>query len=159
MSKPPADTASQQSESTPERVHAGVRHGWWPGWIWGIPIAALLVVIWLGARALLTGGTSISIRFNDAHQMKKENTDVILRGAQVGHVTDIKLDRDGTGVIVTASIDQAAAKFLTTGTRFWLQGASPSLSNLSSLGSLLSGPTIVLDPGPGPKTSHFVGLE
>ena len=47
-----------------------------------------------------------------------------------------------------ASIDNEAAKFLTTGTRFWLRGANPSLSNLSSLGSLLSGPTIVMDPGP-----------
>ncbi|HEV7138100.1 MAG TPA: MlaD family protein [Steroidobacteraceae bacterium] len=159
MSKPPAESASQQSESTPERVHAGVRHGWWPGWIWGIPIAALLVVIWLGARALLAGGTSITIRFNDAHNMKKENTDVILRGTQVGHVTGIELDKDGKGVMVSASIDEEAEKFLTTGTRFWLQGANPSLNNLSSLGSLLSGPTIVLDPGPGSKTSHFVGLE
>jgi paraquat-inducible protein B len=157
MSRPPADTR-QEAESSPERVHAGVRHGWWPGWIWAIPIAALLVVIWLGARALLAGGTSITIRFNDALQMKKENTDVILRGTQVGHVTGIELDEDGTGVIVTASIDREAAKFLTTDTRFWLQGASPSLTNLSSIGSLLSGPTIVMDPGPGSQASSFVGL-
>ncbi|HEX8757608.1 MAG TPA: MlaD family protein, partial [Steroidobacteraceae bacterium] len=159
MSKPPADGTRPESESSPERVHAGVRHGWWPGWIWAIPVAVLLVVIWLGARALLTGGTSITIRFNDAHGMKKENTDVDLRGTQVGHVTDIKLDEDGTGVIVTASIEREAAKFLTTGTRFWLQGASPSLTNLSSIGSLLSGPTIVMDPGTGSQASSFVGLD
>lgn len=144
---------------SPERVRAGVRHGWWPGWIWAIPIAALLVVIWLGARALLAGGTDITIRFNDAHQMKKENTDVVLRGAQVGHVTGIELSDDGTSVIVTASIDKDAAKFLTSGTRFWLQGANPSLSNLSSLGSVLSGPTIVMDPGPGRQASSFVGMD
>ncbi|MGH8319850.1 MAG: MlaD family protein [Steroidobacteraceae bacterium] len=142
-----------------DRVQAGVRHGWWPGWIWAIPIAALLVVIWLGARALLAGGTDITIRFNDAHEMKKENTDVVLRGAEVGHVTGIKLNSDATAIIVAASIDSQAAKFLTTGTRFWLQGASPSLNNLSSLGSLLSGPTIVMDPGPGKKARHFAGLE
>ncbi|MGA7539933.1 MAG: MlaD family protein, partial [Steroidobacteraceae bacterium] len=138
---------------------AGVRHGWWPGWIWAIPVAALIVVLWLGARALLAGGSSITIRFIDAHEMKKESTDVILRGAQVGHVTGIRLTGDGSAVIVTASIDQQAAKFLRTGTRFWLRGASPSLTNLSSLGSLLSGPSIVMDPGPGRKASHFIGLE
>lgn len=145
--------------ASPERVRAGVRHGWWPGWIWGIPIAALIVVIWLGARALLAGGTSISIRFDDAHQMKEQNTDVVLRGTTVGHVSGIKLTDDGTAVIVTASIDQSAVKFLRTGTRFWLKGANPSLSNLSSLGSLLSGPTIVMGPGPGKKARHFIGLE
>ncbi|MGH8169529.1 MAG: MlaD family protein [Steroidobacteraceae bacterium] len=149
----------REQPASPERVHAGVRHGWWPGWIWAIPIAALLIVIWLGARALLAGGTSITIRFNDVHGMKKENTDVLLRGTQAGHVTGIELEKDGTGVIVTASIDDPATKFLTTGTRFWLRGASPSLSNPSSLSSLLSGPTIVMDPGPGSKAKRFVGLE
>lgn len=152
------DTGPDERAS-PERVHAGVRHGWWPGWIWAIPIAALLVVIWLAARALLAGGTSITISFDDVHGMKKENTDVLLRGTQAGHVTGIELEADGKGVIVTASIDDSAKKFLTTGTRFWLRGASPSLSNPSSLSSLLSGPTIVMDPGPGSKTKRFVGLE
>jgi len=158
MSERPQDRGDDRPDDA-QRVQAGVRHGWWPGWIWAIPIAALLVVIWLGMRALLAGGTTITIRFNDAHGMKKENTDVMLRGAQIGNVTGIKVNNDGTGVIVTASIDDEAAKFLRTGTRFWLQGASPSLSNLSSLGSLLSGPTIVMDPGPGAKTKKFVGLE
>jgi paraquat-inducible protein B len=143
----------------PERVQAGVRHGWWPGWIWAIPIAALLVVIWLGARALLAGGTSITIRFTDAHGMKSQNTDILMRGTHVGHVTGIKLTDDGTAVLVTASIDDEAAKFLRTGTRFWLRGAHPSLGNLSALGSLLSGPSIVMSPGPGRKARHFIGLQ
>jgi paraquat-inducible protein B len=83
----------------------------------------------------------------------------VLRGTQVGHVKEIALTPDGTSVIVTASIDEDAVKFLTTGTRFWLQGATPSFSNLASLSSLLSGPTIVMDPGPGGKSRHFRGLE
>jgi len=145
--------------SSPERVQAGVRRGWWPGSIWAIPIAALIVVIWLGVRALLTSGTDITIRFDDAHGMKKQNTDVMLRGMQIGHVTDIALDPAGTGIIVTASIDKQAVRFLTSGTRFWLQGANPSLNDLSSLGSLLSGPTIVMSPGPGRRARSFVGLE
>jgi paraquat-inducible protein B len=159
MSEHPKDVGTGREEPSPERVHAGVRHGWWPGWIWAIPIAALLVVIWLGARALLAGGTDITIRFNDAHEMKTENTDVVLRGAQVGHVTAVKLNADGTSVLVTASIDKQAAKFLRTGTRFWLRGANPSLGNLSSLGSLLSGPTIVMEPGPGARARYFAGLD
>ncbi|HVS78355.1 MAG TPA: MlaD family protein [Steroidobacteraceae bacterium] len=153
------DEAAREGSASPERVQAGVRHGWWPGWIWAIPIAALLVVIWLGARELLAGGTSITIRFTDAHGMKQQNTDVLLRGTQVGHVTGIELTKDGSAVTVTASIDEEAVRFLRTGTRFWLKGASPSLSNLSSIGSLLSGPSIVMDPGPGGKARHFLGLE
>ncbi len=155
----PREDGGRGDTAAPERVQAGVRRGWWPGWIWAIPIAALLVAIWLGARALLAGGTDVTIRFNDAHGMKKENTDVVLRGTQVGHVKEIALTPDGTGVIVTASLDEDAVKFLRTGTRFWLQGATPSFSDLASLSSLLSGPTIVMDPGPGKKSRHFRGLE
>lgn len=153
------ENAAGGSPGHVDRVHAGVRHGWWPGWIWAIPIAALLIVIWLGTRALLASGTDITIRLTDAHNLKKENTDVVLRGIQIGHVTGVELTQDGTGVIVSASIDKDAVKFLTTGTRFWLQGANPSLTDLSSLGSLLSGPTIVMAPGPGSKARHFLGLE
>lgn len=149
---------SAEPES-PQRVQAGVRHVWWPGWIWSIPIAALIVVTWLGGRALLAGGTGITIRFDDVHGMKTENTDVVMRGAQVGHVTDIALTAAGTGVIVKASIGKDAARFLTTGTRFWLRGANVSLSDPSSLGALLAGPTIVMDPGPGRQARSFAGLE
>ncbi len=91
--------------------------------------------------------------------MKQESADVVMRGAQVGHVTDVALDAAGTGVIVKASIDKDAARFLTTGTRFWLRGANPSLSDPASLGALLAGPTIVMDPGPGKQARNFVGLE
>ncbi|MBW4051916.1 MAG: MCE family protein [Proteobacteria bacterium] len=153
------DESEHGGPGSPERVQAGVRHGWWPGWIWAIPIAALLLVIWLGARYLLAGGTDITIRFTDAHGMKRQNTDIVLRGTRVGHVTGIKLTGDGTAVILTASIDDEGAKFLRTGTRFWLKGADPSLSNLSSIGSLLSGPSIVMSPGPGRKSRRFIGLE
>jgi paraquat-inducible protein B len=91
--------------------------------------------------------------------MKKQNTDVVLRGTHVGHVTDIKLTEDGAAVLVTASIDEEAVKFLRSGTRFYLKGAQPTLSDLSSIGSLLSGPSIVMVPGPGGKATHFIGLE
>jgi len=149
---------SAEAES-PGRVQAGVRHVWWPGWIWSIPIAALIVVMWLGGRALLAGGTDITIRFDDVHGLKEENTDVMMRGTQIGHVTKVALAADGKGVMVEASIDKDAARFLTTGTRFWLRGATPSLNDLSSLGSLLSGPSIVMDPGPGRRARSFIGLE
>ena len=150
---------SPEQAGEPGRVAARVRHGWWPGWIWAIPVAALIVVGWLGARALLSGGEDITISFPDAHGMKVNNTDVVYRGTNVGQVTEVKLNDNGTAAIVTASIDEAAIKFLRKGTRFWLRGANPSLSNPQSLGAILSGPTIVMDPGTGAKTTHFIGLE
>src|SRR5581483_1123455 len=91
--------------------------------------------------------------------MKVNNTDVMYRGTNIGQVTKIKLNENGTAAIVTASIDEDATKFLRMGTRFWLRGATPSLTDPASLASILSGPTIVMEPGTGAKTTHFVGLE
>jgi paraquat-inducible protein B len=51
-----------------------------------------------------------------------------------------------------------ATKFLKSGTQFWLRGADPSISDPASLSALLSGPTIVMEPGPGKTATHFAGL-
>lgn len=140
------------------RTEAIVRHGWWPGWIWAVPIAALLIVGWLGLRYLTKGGEDIQIGFDQAYGIKPQDTDVVYRGVKVGAVTSVALNDKGDGVIVTAAIKDSAKKYLRSGTRFWLRGANPSLSDLSSLGALLSGPTIVMDPGAGKHTTRFAGI-
>ncbi|MGH8205821.1 MAG: MlaD family protein [Steroidobacteraceae bacterium] len=117
------------------------------------------MVGWLGLRTVLSGNEKITIRFEDAHSLKPNNSNVVYRGTNIGRVTDVQLDDNGNAVTVTASIDDSATKFLTTGTRFWLRGANPSLANPASLAAVLSGPTIVMQPGSGAKTSHFTGLE
>jgi len=140
------------------RTRAEVRRGWWPGWIWAIPIAALLLVGWWLFRTLMTGGADITIQFADVHGIKQNNTKVVFRGMKVGRVDSMRLAKNGTTVEVSVHIEQQAVGFLTSGTEFWLRGASPQLSNLSSLSAVLSGPTIVMDAGPGKKAKHFVGL-
>jgi paraquat-inducible protein B len=75
----------------------------------------------------------------------------------VGSVSDVALSKDGKAVNVSASMNDSAKKFLTSETVFWLRGANPSLSDLSSLGAVLSGPTIVMEPGAGKSTTHFTG--
>ncbi len=151
--------ASHEPNSKPERPHAKVRRGWWPGWIWGIPVAALIVVGWLGIRTLLSGNENITIRFADGHDLKPKNSNVEYRGAVIGTVSAVRLDDAGDGVNVSVTIDDSATRFLRTGTRFWLRGANPSLSNLSSLAAVRTGPTIVMDPGAGKPSKKFIGLE
>ncbi len=56
-------------------------------------------------------------------------------------------------------IDKYIKKYLFTGTQFWLEGANPSLSDLSSLKGVITGPTIILQPGDGTPSRHFVGLD
>lgn len=151
--------ASGEPNTRSARPHASVRRGWWPGWIWGIPVAAVIVVSWLGIRTLLSGNETITIRFPDSHDLKPKNSNVEFRGTNIGTVSSVRLDDAGDAVLVTVDIDDSATKFLRTGTRFWLRGANPSLTDPSSLAAVLSGPTIVMDPGPGKPSKSFVGLE
>ena len=109
-------------------------------------------------RALTSHGEDITITFADVDGLSEQGGKISLRGINVGHVTDVALASDGSGVTVSANIDQSAERFVTSGTRFWLRNAHPSLSDLSSLGAVLSGPTIVMEPGPGEKATHFTGI-
>ncbi len=154
MSTPQTGSAAPQ----PAARAAGVRRSGWPGWIWAIPLAAIGVVAWLGLRTVFSGNQDITIEFPDAHGIKAKDTEVDYRGVRIGTVTSIDLAEHGDSVMVTASIDGHAAPLLREGTRFWLRGATPQLSDPQSLSALLSGPTLVMDAGPGRKSRHFHGL-
>ncbi len=129
-----------------------------PGWIWAVPLAALAIVAWLLVRFLAQGGTDITIVFPEAHGISANSTAVTYRGVKVGSVTRLSLTNDASAVTVTANMLNSAEKLLTAGTVFWLQGAQPSLGDLSTLGAVLSGPTIVMEAGPGKPARHFNGL-
>lgn len=149
---------NDQSPSQTRRTNATVRRSRWPGWIWAVPIAALLLVGWWALRALTRGGEDITISFDNAHGLKEGDARVVYRGLQVGKVTGIALAKNGDAIDVAVHVEDSVAKFLTSGTQFWLRGADPSLTDLSSLTAVLAGPTIVMEPAPGKPATHFTGL-
>jgi paraquat-inducible protein B len=143
----------------PKRTAAKTRRSWWPGWIWAVPIAALLVVGWLGFRALAEGGRTVTVTFDQVPGVKKTDTKVVYRGVEIGQVKDIGLAPGGGRVELKLSIDKQAEPFLRAGTRFWLIGAHPSLDRLGELKDAITGPQIGLEPGGGAKAKTFRGLD
>jgi paraquat-inducible protein B len=150
---------SKDDAPQPARTQATARRSSWPGWIWAIPIAALLLIGWWVLRSLTRGGEDVTISFNETHGLKQDSSNLEYRGMKVGKVSEVKLAKDGKTVDVTVHVDAEAEKFVTSGTQFWLRGAEPSFSDLSSLSAIVSGPTIVMEPGPGNPQKHFVGRE
>lgn len=144
---------------SPRRTVATFRRGWWPGWIWAVPIAAVGIVLWLSLRAISSSGTSVTVVFDKAAGMTANSTKVMYDGLKVGSLSDIHLDPDGRHVDTTLDIDDSVSQYLTSGTRFYLQGARPSLSDPASLKAIVSGPTIAMVPGSGKPARHFVGLD
>ncbi|WP_235516559.1 MlaD family protein [Caballeronia cordobensis] len=141
------------------RTRAVVRRSFWPGWIWSMPLAAFGVVGWLGAQALMHGGETVTITFDNAYGIKADETDVTLHGVKIGDVQKVALDADGKHVDVEAKIERARSNDLRSGTRFYVLGAQPDLSDPSSLKALVSGPQIVMEPGPGAPARRFVGND
>jgi paraquat-inducible protein B len=151
-------STGQQNGDSPRRTVSDSRKSWWPGWIWGVPVAAIAVVVWLLVQSLSSRGVDASVVFSEAAGMKSGDTKILYRGLTVGHVTSVALEPDGIHVLAKLDLDRNMAGFLRAGTRFYLQGAEPSFSDLSSLKALIAGPSIVLAPGSGAPARHFIGM-
>lgn len=146
-------------EEAPRRTTAIARRTWWPGWIWAVPIAAVGIVLWLLMRTLSSRGIDVTVLYSNAHGMQPGSTRVMYRGVRVGTVKSVALTRNNSRVRVHLDIEPRLSGELRKGTRFFLEGSHPSLSNPSSLMTLISGPVIIMVPGPGAPTRSFKGIE
>ncbi len=134
-------------------------HSRWPGLVWALPLAALLILAYLALQGLAHAGVDVVVTFDSAADAKVGDTQVVFKGLSVGHVTKVRLSRDREHVDMTLHLDPSTKPLLTTGTQFWLVGAKPSLTDLNSLKAALAGVTIGMAPGGGEPTRHFTGLD
>ncbi len=131
----------------------------WPGLIWAVPLAALIVVGWLGLSAITEHGIDVVVTFDSASGVTPGDTKVIVQGVEAGHVTHVRVAEDGLHVDVTLRIDPRESAALNTATQFWLIGAKPSFTDLSSLKAAVAGLSIGMAPQKGGQpTTHFIGL-
>ncbi len=140
------------------RTMAAVRRGRFPGWVWAVPLAAVAVVTWLLLRAFSSRGIDVTLAFDAAEGVHAPDTRVFYRGVDVGNVSAVDFSRDLKHVMVHLTIDGSMAPQVTSGTRFYLEGAAPKLSDLSSLRAIVSGPSILMVPGPGASARRFTGI-
>jgi paraquat-inducible protein B len=130
----------------------------WPGWIWAIPIAAVVIVGYLAFRQIAAAGPSVTVTFPTGGGLTAGNTKVVYEGITVGTVSAVKFDKDMRRVNAVLSLNSDMAGHLGKGTRFWIAGAQPSITNLASLRSVIAGPHVGIEPHPGSAQSHYVGL-
>ena len=166
MSDTPRDPPAPESltpESPPpqRRLHTEAieRRGRWPGVVWAIPLAALLVVIYLGVQALANRGVDVVVTFRTSGGARAGETPVVYKGVTVGHVVNIQIAANSRDVEMKLRLDPRAKPHLREGAKFWLIGAEPSLTDLSSLKAAVSGVSIGVSAGKGAPTDHFVGLD
>lgn len=132
----------------------------WPGLIWAIPLAALIVVGYLGLHAWAHRGEVVTVTFRRAADARPGDTKVLFQGVETGHLLKIVPNQDGRRLDFVLRLRPEAAAGLNTNARFWLIGASPNLTDLSSLKAVVSGVAIGFAPGEGGTPStDFEGLD
>ena len=146
------DERRAQPEPAPEaKVHLAK----WSPWLWVVPALAIFFVGYLIVRYGFFGGGDITVRFADARGLDRYSP-VRFRGAKVGTVQKITIDKDLSTVVVRISMDAAMNHALKKGTRFWI--VEPGLEG-GGVGGLLSGTYVGIAPGEGDDMREFVGQE
>jgi paraquat-inducible protein B len=128
--------------------------------VWVIPILAALIVGYLGVKAVLNRGEVVTVTFSKAAGAKPGETQVLYQGIQAGRVIKIEPNADGRRLDFQLRLVPAAKNGLNTNARFWLIGANPNLTDLSSLKAVVSGVAIGYAPGEGGESAdRFEGLN
>jgi paraquat-inducible protein B len=128
--------------------------------IWLVPIVAFFIGVWMVYYQWSNQGPLITIEFKTATGLEAGKTKIKTRNVDIGVVKNIALSDDLSGVLVTARMDKNAASILHPDNQFWIVSPRVSLSGVSGLGTILSGPYINMAPGSEPEMSEkFVALE
>ena len=130
-----------------------------PGLVWAIPVAALIVVGYLGISAVNERGIEVILTVDDASGAKRRDTPVTYKGVNVGKVTKVELADDTEHAELTLKLSRTVEPLVTSGTRCWLVGNNPTLDDLSSLTAAVTGLSIEMAPGPGTPQRRFSGLD
>jgi paraquat-inducible protein B len=129
--------------------------------VWVVPILALVIGGWMIYRSISAQGPVAYVRFDTADGIGAEKTEVRCRSVRVGFVKEVTLADDLKSVVVRLELNDDSGRLLRDGTNFWVVRPRVSTTDISGLGTLITGAYLELDPGPadGDEINHFKGLE
>jgi paraquat-inducible protein B len=129
--------------------------------VWVVPILALVIGGWMIYRSVSAQGPVAYVRFSTADGIGAEKTEVRCRSVRVGFVKEVALAEDLKSVVVRLELNPDSVRLLRKGTNFWVVRPRVSTTDISGLGTLITGAYIELDPGPadGEEINHFEGME
>ncbi len=127
--------------------------------VWVVPVVAAIVAGYLIYNRVQEIGPRITIKFKDGSGLKAGGTPIKYRGVPVGEVAALELSEDQQHVLVRARLRRSAASIAREGSVFWIVRPEVGIGNITGLGTVITGPEIVVLPGTGEAKSAFVGLE
>ncbi len=130
--------------------------------VWLVPLVAVVIGVYLGARSILNRGPTITIYFHNAESIEANKTHIKYKDVDVGIVRRVTLTKDHREVEVTAEMrgNSGIENLLVTDTRFWVVRPRVGAAGVSGLGTLLSGAYIGMDAGRNTSEKReFEGLD
>lgn len=150
-------------ERAPERIPEALpapKAGRSVSFVWIVPVLALAIGAWLALSTWFERGPVVEIHFRTAEGLQAGKTRIKYKDVDVGHIGEINLATDLTGVVATAHLSKGAEKLLVEDTRFWVVRPRISGSTVSGLQTLLSGTYVAVDVGKSTQRRRlFIGLE
>lgn len=128
--------------------------------VWVVPILAILIGGWLIYQNVSSVGPVARVRFDTADGIAAGKTEVRCRSVRVGTVEEVELAPDLNSVLVHIRMDPHAENLLRRGSRFWVVRPRVSGTDISGLGTLITGAYIEMEPGTSPEPwTKFRGRE
>lgn len=134
---------------------ARVRATPWRGWVWSVPLAAMILLGFLAIRTWLFWGPTVTVTFPAVHGLNPNGTSVFYKGVRIGSLQTVELANHGHSVKATLAMVSDVSDLLRKGTEFWIR--QPNIFS-GDLAAVISGPEIEMIPGHGPTTDKFQGL-
>ena len=128
--------------------------------VWILPAIVIVAGAFVAVHEKLAEGVPIEITFHTADDLEPNKTKISYKAVEIGQIKGIHVSKDRKDVVVDARIHRDARDYLVQDTRFWVVRPRVTGSDISGLGTLVSGAYISVDVGHSSVPAHsFTGLE
>lgn len=137
--------------------------------IWVAPIVAILITAGMIWKNYVDAGTRITIVIENGDGIREGKTPIMYKGIKVGVVEDISIKEDDVSKIeLVAMIEKRASEGVAReGNKFWKVEPKVSITEVSGLGTIISGVYISVMPAANnrndlynlPFQDYFVALD
>ncbi len=107
--------------------------------------------------ALAADYVPVTIHFPDAQDLAV-NSKIKHHGIDIGYVQKVSLEKNMKTFLVKALVEKDAAGLFTTGAMVWVVKPEISIRGIKNLGTVVTGPYINVQRGPGSRTTDITGL-
>lgn len=151
---PVGSEASESDARVPPVILERRRNPPGQSFIWLIPVAALLVSIWIAIDAWSDRGPRFMVEFREIHGLEAGDP-IRCRGVEVGRVERVdwsSLDTDldeARSILVTGRLSAAASDLLRIGSRFWIARPEFGYGGVQGLDTVVGPRYLAMSPGRG----------